>query len=130
MTARSVPEWRGRRPDTPAPPRVRRRVFDAYGGRCYLTGRMIDPVRDEWELEHIVALCNGGLNVESNLAPALVEPHKEKTRRDVALKAKVARVRNKHLGIRPKQSRPMPGSRASGWKQRLTSRGVVTERRL
>ena len=119
MIGRALPEWRGRHPDTPAPPRVRRRVFDAYDGRCYLTGRLIDPVRDVWELEHIIAICNGGLNVESNLAPALVEAHKEKTKRDVAIKSKTAKVRNKHLGIRSKKWRPMAGTKASGIRRRM-----------
>lgn len=128
MTGRAVPEWIGKTPDTDVPPRVRRRVFDAYGGRCYLTGREIRP-GDVWQLEDIKALINGGENRESNKAPALVEPHKEKTKRDVALKAKVARVRNKHLGIKAKK-RAMPGSRNSPWKARLGAGGrQFTERR-
>jgi len=124
VTGRSLPEWRGRTADTPVPPRVRRRVFDAYGGRCYLSGREILP-GDIWEIEHVVAVSLGGLNVESNLAPVLVEPHKEKTRRDVAIKAKIARQRNKHLGIKSKK-RPMFGSRASGWRKRMD--GTVERR--
>jgi 5-methylcytosine-specific restriction endonuclease McrA len=106
MIAREVPEWRGKTPDTPAPARVRLRVFEAHGGRCYLTGRKIMP-GDVWELDHKVALINGGLNVESNLAPALKAAHREKTNADVAEKAKVARVRMKHLGIFPKSKRPL-----------------------
>lgn len=127
MAGRAIPEWIGRTPDTPAPERVRRRVFDAWGGRCYLTHREILP-GDIWQVEHIKALCNGGENRESNLAPALVEPHKEKTRRDRAEKDKVERVRRKHLGIRTKR-RAMPGSRLSPWKCRLGPRGPFTERR-
>jgi 5-methylcytosine-specific restriction endonuclease McrA len=106
MTAREVPEWVGKTPDTPAPARVRLRVFEAHGGRCYLTGRKIMP-GDAWELDHKVALINGGLNIESNLAPALKAAHREKTNADVAEKAKVARVRMKHLGIFPKSKRPL-----------------------
>lgn len=41
MTGRSVPEWIGASPDTPVPPRVRARVFEAYGGICYRSGRKI-----------------------------------------------------------------------------------------
>lgn len=119
MTGRSVPEWIGKTPDSPVPERVSRRVFDAYGGRCYLTGRTIDPVRDEWHIEHKIALCNGGRNAESNLAPALVEPHRIKTRADRSEKDKVERVRRKHLGIHKSTSRPIPGSRNSPFKHRL-----------
>lgn len=119
MTGRAVPEWRGSTPDSPAPPRVRRRVFDRHDGRCHITGREIDPVRDLWELEHVKALTLGGLNVESNLAPALIEPHKVKTALDVKAKAKIARIRNKHLGIHKSLHRPINGSRRSGFKHKL-----------
>jgi hypothetical protein len=58
---------------------------------------------DAWDLDHIRALINGGENREGNLAPILHgRPHKEKTALDVAEKAKVARLRAKHLGIYPK----------------------------
>lgn len=96
--SREIPEWIGRNDDTPVPPRVRLRVFEAYGGRCYLSGRKI-MAGDKWEIEHKLAIILGGANRESNLAPALVGPHKLKTRVDLALKSKIARTRQKHLGI-------------------------------
>ena len=114
---RSVPEGIGKTDDTPAPPRVRLRVFEAHGGVCHLTGRKIAP-GDKWELDHIVALVNGGENRESNLAPALSSAHKEKTRQDVATKAKDRRVRSKHLGIAAKKS-TLPGGRDSEWKRKI-----------
>lgn len=55
---------------------------------------------DKWELEHKLALCNGGEHRESNLAPALVKPHKAKTAMDVKQKAKNDRVRKRYLGIK------------------------------
>ena len=97
--ARSVPEWIGKSDDAKVPPRVRLRIFEREGGICHLSKRKIQP-GEKWELDHIVALINGGEHRESNLAPALVQPHREKTRQDVAAKAKSARVRSKHLGIR------------------------------
>lgn len=100
--SRTVAEWIGRNDDTPAPPRVRLRVFEAYGGRCHWSGQKIQP-GDSWDLDHIRALINGGENRETNLAPILRgKPHKDKTAADVAEKSKVARVRQKHLGIYPK----------------------------
>lgn len=118
--SRAVAEWIGRSDDTPAPPRVRLRVFEAYGGRCHWSGQRINA-GDAWDLDHIKALINGGENRESNLAPILRgKPHKEKTADDVAEKSKVARVRAKHLGIHPKpvgnsrlQSRPFSKMRIS-----------------
>lgn len=121
---RSVDEWIGKTDDAKVPPRVKLRIFESYGGHCYLSGRKIGPA-DKWEIEHIVALCNGGENRESNLAPALKDKHKEKTANDVAEKSRVSRKRSKHLGAKRK-SRPMPGSRVSGWKKHLD--GTVSER--
>lgn len=100
--SRELPEWIGRADNSPVPPRVRLRVFEAYGGRCYLSGRKI-MAGDKWEIEHKLAIILGGSNRESNLAPALVGPHKLKTRVDVALKAKITRTRQKHLGIKTGQ---------------------------
>lgn len=103
MTARAVPEWKGKTPDSKIPPHVRMRVFLANDGRCYLTGRKIMPA-DYWEIDHVTALINGGEHIESNLAPVLRDAHRIKTKADVREKAKVARIRKKHLGIRPDRS--------------------------
>lgn len=106
---RSVPEWIAKHDDQKVPPRVRQRVFDRYDGKCHLTGRQIMP-GEKWEVEHIVSLILGGHHRESNLAPALVIPHKAKTKVEQAIKAKIAAVRKKHLGIKTE-------------KQKIASRG-------
>ena len=109
---RATPEWIGKTPDSAIPPRVRLRVFEAYGGICALSARKICPA-DKWECDHRIALANGGEHRESNLQPVLAEAHREKTREDVRTKAKIARVRKKHLGLdRPK--RKMPYRRFNG----------------
>jgi 5-methylcytosine-specific restriction enzyme A len=102
MTGRAVTEWIGRTPDSAIPPRVRLRVFEAHGGRDYITGQKIGPA-DKWAMDHKTAMCNGGENRESNLGPVLEVTHKVKTASDVAERAKVARVRAKHLGLKPKR---------------------------
>jgi 5-methylcytosine-specific restriction protein A len=118
---RTVDEWIGATPDTPIPPRVRLRVFEAHQGRCHISGRKITPA-DAWDCDHVVALVNwsgeGHGNRESNLAPALRDKHREKTAADVAEKSMIRRKRAKHLGIKPK-GRPIPGSKASGWRKRM-----------
>ena len=114
---RSLPEWIGATPDTPAPPRVRLRVFERCGGRCHISGRKITAA-DVWELDHIIALINGGENRETNMAPALCDKHREKTAADVAMKSKDRRVKQKFLGIKPSKMK-MAGSRDSGWKKPL-----------
>lgn len=123
--SRAVPEWWGATDDTPAPPRVRARVFLAHGGVCHLTGRKIAP-GERWELDHVVALINGGENRESNLAPALVAAHKAKTAQDVAQKAKDARVRAKHIGAAPASRNPIPGGKGGRFKRKIN--GEVVER--
>jgi 5-methylcytosine-specific restriction endonuclease McrA len=106
MTGRTIPEWIGKTPDTPAPPRVRLRVWDAASGRCAICGRKIGA-GERWECDHIVALANGGENRESNLRVLCCNCHKIKTRGDVAEKAKIARIRKKHIGItKPKHQWP------------------------
>lgn len=120
--SRQVEEWIGKTPDTPAPPRVRLRVFERHKGICYLSGRKIGA-GDKWQLEHPQALINGGENRESNLAPALVEPHKAKTAEDVKQKAKNDRVRKRHLGIK-KPSR-FSCSRDSKFKKKIDGSVVL-----
>ncbi len=108
--SRTVNEWIGKTDDTPIPPRVKARVFLAAGGICHLSGRKIGAT-DPWDCDHVVALCNGGENRESNLAPALRDKHREKTALDVAEKSKTARMWAKHHGTWPKA------------RQRIKSRG-------
>lgn len=96
---RAVPEWVAKHPDAKVPPRVKLRVFLDYEGRCWLSGRKIAP-GEPWELEHKVALCNGGEHREGNLAPALRDKHREKTAEDLAEKSAVYRKAAKHNGAR------------------------------
>ena len=96
--ARAVKEWVGATDDAKAPPRVRMRVFEDRKHICHISGREIMP-GEPWELDHVVALINGGQNRESNLAPALKDKHKLKTARDVAEKAEMAAKVQKHHGV-------------------------------
>lgn len=104
--SRQVPEWIGRTPDSRPPPRVRLRIFQREDGRCYLSGRKIAP-GDAWELEHKIAIINGGENRESNLFPALKDKHKEKTKADLAEKSHVADLAKSHIGAKPTPARPI-----------------------
>ncbi len=105
--SRSVPEWIGSTPDAKVPTRVRVRIFEREEGRCHLSGRKIRP-GDLWDLDHKVALINGGEHRESNLFPALRDKHREKTREDVAIKSKTARVRANH--VLPRQPSRLKGA--------------------
>lgn len=94
--ARSTEEWIGKDDDTIPPPRVRLRVFDTAGGRCYLCGRKISA-GEYWQCDHVIALANGGRNAERNLRPACRNCCYRKTAADIAEKSAVAEKRKKHL---------------------------------
>jgi 5-methylcytosine-specific restriction protein A len=119
---REVPEWIGATDDAAIPPRVRLRVFDRMGGICHLSGRKINA-GDAWDLDHIVALVNGGAHRESNMAPALRSEHRKKTAEDVKQKAKNDRVRKRHLGI--KKPSKFACSRDSKFKKKIDGSVVL-----
>ncbi|MCL4065320.1 HNH endonuclease [Pseudomonas sp. GX19020] len=107
-TARKRPEWIGKTPDTAVPSWVKSRVL-ASQGDCCANCRNAFSARLRPEFDHITALINLGENRESNLQALCGPCHSQKTAADVALKAKVARVRGKHLNLKPKSSRPVGG---------------------
>ncbi|WP_341893795.1 HNH endonuclease signature motif containing protein [Ferrovibrio terrae] len=115
---RSVEEWVGKTDDTPVPPRVRLRVFEAMKGRCGICGRKVQA-GDKWTCEHVKALINGGENREDNLGVTCSWCLPGKNADDVAEKSTTYRKRSKHAGIKKKSSRPLPGSKDSPWKQTL-----------
>lgn len=96
---RTVKPWVGRSDNSKPSPKVRQRIFDAQGGKCHVCTLNIEPT-DKWDLDHVIAIINGGDNAEHNLKPAHWHCHQDKTKRDVAEKSKVAKVRQKHLGIK------------------------------
>lgn len=117
---RAVDEWIGRNDDDPVPPRVKLRVFDRHKERCAICTL---PIRGKLlpAYDHIVAITNGGENRERNLQLLCVPCHKVKTGSDVGEKRINNRVKAKHLGIR-KSKRPMPGSRGSGIRKRMSGK--------
>ena len=68
----------------------RLRIFAAHNGVCGLSGVKIGA-GDAWHIEHRVPVALGGSNDDENLYPALVEPHKAKTKDDVKRIAKAKR---------------------------------------
>jgi len=106
---RSVEEWVGSTDDAAIPKRVRLRVFARYDGVCQLTHRKI-RAGDEWDLDHQTPLRDGGRHAEDNLWPVLREKHRQKTAQEATARAKVDRMRAKHLGIWPQ---------GRGWNRKL-----------
>lgn len=127
--SRSVKPWSGKTDDTQVPLRVRQRIFDAHGGTCHICKLPI-KVGESWQADHVKALINGGTNSEANLAPAHGHCHVGKSALDLKEKAKVAKVRQKHIGaIRPKQSiRSAPKAEKPAGKAPLAPRAMFAAR--
>jgi hypothetical protein len=110
---RSVKEWIGASDNSKVPPRVRERILSNSREECEACTRVIQP-GEKWICDHIIALINGGENRESNLQPICDWCDKNvKTPMDVKEKAKVARTRKKHLGIK-KHGRTIAGRKFDG----------------
>lgn len=120
---RAVPEWVGESPDEAVPLRVRLRIYFSASGICANCGRK-PRAGEKPECDHIVALVNGGENREKNLQNLCGWCHAQKTRADVGEKSLNRRVQAKHLGLHKPKGRPMPGSRASGLKKKMTGEVV------
>lgn len=118
---RAVEEWIGKNDDVAIPPRVKLRIVERARASCQECGRGIGgkllPAFD-----HIKALVNGGEHRENNLQLLCHECHGAKTKMDVKIKAKVARIRKRNLGIK-KPSR-FPGAKNSKFKMKVGG-GVV-----
>lgn len=96
---RAVTEWIGRTDDAAIPARVKDRVSMKSLDCCVTCTRKIgNGLRGE--IDHVIPLIIGGLHRETNLQLLCHECHAGKTKLDVKLKAKVARVRKRNLGFR------------------------------
>jgi 5-methylcytosine-specific restriction protein A len=87
---RALPEWQGKDDDTPIPPRVQQRVADRAGYRCE---NCHVRVPSGGEIDHTIALINGGGNRENNLRFLCRNCHQAKSRNDVAEKSKIAKTK-------------------------------------
>lgn len=121
--SRAVDEWIGKTDDSVAPPRVQLRVYMKFNGVCQCGCGQSIRAGQKWQTDHVIAIINGGENREENLQPLLIEHHKAKTRQDVAIKSKTARVRAKHLGIKRKRS-SFGTNRDGIWKKKMSGEVV------
>lgn len=114
---RTVPEWCGKTDDTMPPATVKARIIERQNGICAITGQTF-RAGDKIEFDHKVPLWLGGKNSETNLQAVISEAHKNKTKTEATVRAKINRIRQKELGIFPKPkgnaripSRPFPKRR-------------------
>ena len=96
------------------------KCFRDAGGICHICGTPI-RVGDRWEVSHPTALELGGADDESNRRPAHYACHRTWTaEEDIPAIAKAKRREARHLGVKKPTSRPIPGSRASGIRKRMS----------
>lgn len=119
----------------PSSTKLRREVFDANKWTCSLTGRVmltchicglpIDPVRENWDAEHIIRRVLSNDDSLENVKPAHAgECHKVKSATDIREHAKGRRTRDKHFKIERKRKKQwsMPGWKynwATGRKEKI-----------
>jgi 5-methylcytosine-specific restriction endonuclease McrA len=116
LYGRSIPEWRGKSPDSVPPMAVQLRVLKRQSSKCAITGREIRPGRDRMHCDHKKRLNDGGENRESNLQMVLEAPHIEKTAIENSDGKKADRIRLKNLGMWPKSKNPI---RSRGFAKRI-----------
>lgn len=97
----------------------RAEIFRDNKGECYLCERKIAP-GEAWEAEHPKARGLGGSDKQEDMRPVHIDCHEPKTKADVAIMRKADRQAKAHLGLKAKSGRPIPGSKASGWKKTMS----------
>lgn len=96
----------------------RLRLFALHGGLCHLCCGRINAKREAWEVSHDIPLELGGADDDENRKLAHAKCHRVQTSTvDIPRIAKAKRREARNLGAKAKSSRPMPGSKASGWKK-------------
>lgn len=103
------------------------KLFLDAGGKCAgPCGRKLRSA-DVWHADHIIALENGGTNDVSNFQVLCEWCHKPKTADDHGKAAKTRAIATAHVvptSQRKKSGKPMPGSKRSGWKHKLSGEWV------
>lgn len=85
------------------------RIFAANDGRCWRCTRKLGP-SDDYDIDHKIALENGGTDDDANLAPCCDWCHTDKTADDHAQAGKTRRSYTKH--VVPKRLR----GKGRGWR--------------
>jgi len=95
-------------------------IFNRNNGVCHLCAGKI-TAGEAWDVEHIIPLAQGGDDDGDNLQPAHRKCHAAKSKQDATNTARAKRREAKHLGAKT-TARPLPGSRASGIRKRMSGK--------
>lgn len=75
-------------------------IFRHHGGICHICHGNIH-VGQQWEVEHVIPLAQGGTNEIANTRPAHRDCHAGKTAKDAADTARAKRREARHIGAKP-----------------------------
>jgi len=107
-------------------PRTKLDAWKRSNGHCENCGIKIIAGNGP-EYDHIVAAALGGAADLDNCAVLCRNCHGAKTaQHDIPKIAKSNRVIKRNAGIKRRKGKPMPGSKASGWRKRMD--GTVERR--
>lgn len=97
-------------------------IFQRNGGVCHLCqGRITSG--EAWEVSHDTPLEMGGADEGDNLKPAHAKCHRIRTATvDVPQIRKAQRREAKHIGAKAPSRNPLPGSKASGIRKRMSGK--------
>ena len=113
-------------PRKPLTAKQKLKMFIAHGGICCLCNLKINGVHEAWD-EHINPLWLNGDNGASNRAPAHVKCAQLKTAGEAKSRAKTRSKAEKHFGAKARKSRPMMGTKASGWRKPMNGKAERRE---
>jgi 5-methylcytosine-specific restriction enzyme A len=100
----------------------RAKLFLDRGGKCHNCTRVI-RAGEEWVAEHLQSLSTGGGNEPENWGLTCCNCLPAKNAADAKIAAKARHVATAHLvptSQRQKLGRPMPGTKASGLRKRMS----------
>lgn len=110
MTARAVPEWIGKRPESMPGQLVLLRLYAKQNGLCACgCGRVMNFERDVIDCDHKVPLIDGGENRETNLQLMLHEHHQVKTSGENIARGEERRHKSKAFSALRKSKMSGPG---------------------
>lgn len=99
------------------PAKVKLAAWERSRGQCE---RCTARIYGDPQYDHIVPDAVGGANDLDNCQVLCRACHGVKTSKtDVPEIAKTKRVQKKRAGIKTPKSRPLPGTKASGWRKRM-----------
>ncbi len=99
---------------------TKRWIYARANGHCEKCG--IDVSTRVHHFDHVDPSWISGNNKLENGALLCVECHKEKTKLDKGIIAKSKRIIDKRSGALTTRYPPMPGTKRSGWKHKMSGR--------